>query len=74
MSADRWNKCPKCLLTNAGVEETFREDFYIGLSQNGFFQIEYHGRCLACGFSHRIQEGKQLVKQPSRGAGAGTYP
>jgi hypothetical protein len=34
------------------LEETFREDYEIGMGESGEFYVTYRGNCTVCGFSH----------------------
>jgi Fe-S cluster biogenesis protein NfuA len=66
MSADNWGNCPKCKVyppTYKYVENSLREDYEIGIEENGYFYVEYAGKCDDCGFSFHfeLQERVELV-------------
>jgi len=42
--------------------ETLREDFYIGLDEDGEFSIDYSASCDKCGFKHTFEYKKTIVK------------
>ena len=63
MSADNWAHCPKCgtrdsLDINEGA--TFREDYWIGVIEDGVFFIEYRGHCTACKFTFVFNHEQNL--------------
>lgn len=58
MSADNWCKCPKC-------GNDFREDYEIGMEEDGEFWISYRGECgtrqvKGCGFKHEFKHKEQV--------------
>lgn len=40
--------------------ETFREDYWLGVNEDGFFSIDYSGSCGTCGLDHKFKYEKQL--------------
>lgn len=65
MSADNWCTCPKC-------GNDFREDYEIGLAQDGTFIIDYYGSCspsggkLPCGLVIRYELKKNVDEVKSK--------
>lgn len=41
-------------------KETLREDYSIGINEDGLFFVEYKGRCEKCGFKHKFEHKEQL--------------
>lgn len=46
-----WKKLVKEAESLDEPEETFRENWWLGMSPLGEFSIEYYGECTECGFS-----------------------
>lgn len=42
------------------LEDTFREDYEIGITKDGKFIVSYGGSCERCGFKHEFKHEKQL--------------
>jgi len=73
MSADNWGYCPKCLrdkgvvgatherLDVAGITNTLREDWDIGMYGDGEFVVYYACTCRECGFHYEFKTKKQVV-------------
>jgi hypothetical protein len=63
MSADNWALCPACLArtrretiheTDIESLRTFREDYELGVQEDGTFYVRYRGGCTKCDFGHRF--------------------
>ncbi len=55
MSADNWAICPKCFPASRvnrpkKPKREFREDYWLGVDDDGDFDINYTGRCITCDF------------------------
>jgi len=42
-------------------EETFREDYEIGMNTDGTFSVDYHGRCETCGLKHVFKHTDRVL-------------
>lgn len=42
------------------LEEHLREDYELGVGENGFFEVSYRCSCDVCGFEHSFEHTKQL--------------
>jgi len=63
MSADNWAVCPKCERDRVfdAKEATMREDYELGITEEGEFYIRYKAACLKCGFSHKFTHDAALL-------------
>ena len=43
-------------------EQTLREDFSIGVDEDGFFFLNYSGHCTKCQFKYQEKYNKQILK------------
>lgn len=56
MSADNWMVCPKCRAKDQAREllgelaQTLREDWDIGMTREGLFEVSYGCACDVCGW------------------------
>jgi len=74
MSAYSWRICPRCKIKNdeanakklSGVEkpnelkETLREDYEIGIDEDGLFYVNYGGRCDECGLVYKFNHEEEV--------------
>lgn len=44
------------------LDQTFREDYQIGMSTDGSFMVSYGGYCKQCGFEHSHEHSEQVLK------------
>lgn len=64
MSADNWGECPICKLRHDREEvkdseydgESLREDYEVGVGDDGFCYVIYSGVCQTCGASWRYRK------------------
>jgi len=42
------------------IEETLREDYYIGI-EDGIFEVEYSCNCSVCGFKYSFENEKIII-------------
>ncbi len=65
MSADNWAVCPRCKLApNPYYEKVgfnFREDYEIGVYEDGEFFISYHGKCEKCGLEKLFRHTERVI-------------
>lgn len=49
------------------IKETFREDFYIGIDEDGGFYVSYRGACQECDaeFSYKFEQ-KSAIQEPTQ--------
>jgi len=71
MSANNWAICPKCKKERVEWKSeidknSFREDYEIGLSEDGYFSVSYGGRCDRCGFSFQYNYEKKAAIENER--------
>lgn len=45
------------------LEQTFREDYEIGLGKNGKFYVSYGGACTTCGFHFEYSYSQQIYSE-----------
>src|SRR5688572_14339874 len=66
VSADEYEALKRRLkaFATARREQTFREDYEIGL-HDGTFYVDYHGRCESCGFAHSFKHATKLEIAPA---------
>ena len=48
----------------APVERTFREDYEVGVEEDGEFYVIYRGGCRECGLTHEYRYTDQLAVTP----------
>ena len=60
MSADNWGTCPKCHGVIGNTFNTLREDYDIGIDEDGEFEISYWASCEECKFQFKFDH-KQKV-------------
>jgi xanthine dehydrogenase molybdopterin-binding subunit B len=61
VSADNWARCPKC---EDLIEDNFREDYEIGVDDEGAFEVIYTGQCRVCGFKFDFKHKEFLGSRP----------
>jgi len=44
----------------SNLEETFREDYELGMKGDGSFFVSYSGYCTTCGFEHTFKHEQQV--------------
>ena len=52
-------------------EETFREDYELGVLESGKFFVNYSGTCTRCGLSHEFSHKEQVPLEPFVRVGKG---
>lgn len=55
------------------METSLREDYYIGVSVDGFFEVTYDGAC-TCGFKHKFHQKDAIPAPPCQDAKANSAP
>ena len=61
MSADNWEICEVCAAKDPFInrydekEQTWREDYTLGIDELGNFYVNYKGRCTECGTAFEFQ-------------------
>lgn len=50
-------------LAEKGFEDTLREDYAIGITAAGLFEVIYSGRCTSCGFTHNFKHSESALKK-----------
>jgi hypothetical protein len=49
------------------LKETLREDYYIGVDDEGRFVARYCCRCEECGFAHEFEHAAELLPLDTKG-------
>lgn len=49
-------------------EQTFREDYEIGMGKDGEFSVGYSGQCSACRFAYKFNHGARALLAQNGGA------
>ena len=71
MSADNYGFCPRCLKSSGRIDRepvsnTLREDWDIGMLEDGTFSVEYSCMCRVCGFSFDFKHSQVAQDATSR--------
>lgn len=59
---EEWIKARDAADKPVELEETFREDFQQGMTEDGEYIVSYSGRCIACSFAHKFSHNEQVFK------------
>ena len=62
MSADNWGTCPKCHGVIGNTFNTLREDYDIGIDENGEFEIDYCASCKECKFQFKFNYKQDVLQ------------
>ena len=75
LAAEQYGKIPakqyiavaKAAAIPKTIEETFREDFDIGIDDEGTFSVSYRGACQDCNaeFTYRFENTSAIVEEPT---------
>lgn len=58
--AEEWQKMTAEANKPIELDETFREDYELGVCDDGEFYVSYSGYCKQCDFSHKFSKTEQL--------------
>lgn len=64
LPADEYLKLVKQLEVEPKLDDNFREDYEIGMQDNGEFYIRYSGECGDCGFSFSYRHTVNALQEP----------
>lgn len=62
ISASEWLEAKEKLDTPTRLEQTLREDYEIGISEDGGFYVRYEGHCRVCDFHYEYQYDDRVTQ------------
>ncbi len=61
LPADEYLRLRERAEDGVSLEETFREDYDVGLSEDGEFSVNYAGECQKCGLRHSFSHKEKVA-------------
>ncbi len=62
MDPGEWIKARDAADKPVELEETFREDYEQGMTDQGEYFVRYSGQCTTCSFGHKFKHDEQVLK------------